>query len=272
MGGNALVSELRKNSQSINSVEEIGFSKRLVSRLARSAIVILGSITMAACSAGSNSSSQVQASYALGSQSASLESSHPLYRQNSHRSSIRASEKPSIFKRRSNRIPPGGGVRKTGNPYKILGRWYTPRHQPNYNKTGIASWYGTKFHGKKTANGEIFDMNNLTAAHPTLPIPSYIRVTNLSNGRNLILRLNDRGPYAHDRILDLSRKAAEMLGTRQAGTQRVRVQYLGPAPLDGNLAREQAHLARQPWFDSKYSRKPAKKSWFSPFGLGGPTR
>ena len=98
-------------------------------------------------------------------------------------------------------------------PYKVAGRWYVPREEPGYDATGTASWYGGDFHGRKTANGEIFDMNALTAAHPTLPLPSYAYVTHLGNGRTVLVRINDRGPYAHDRIIDLSRGVARALGS-----------------------------------------------------------
>jgi rare lipoprotein A len=121
---------------------------------------------------------------------------------------------------------------KVGNPYRIGGQTYVPRHDPTYVEEGIASWYGPNFHGKLTANGELFDMDRLTAAHKTLPLPSLVRVTNLENGRQVIVRLNDRGPFAGDRIIDLSRRTAEKLGTREQGLARVRVEYIGPARLD----------------------------------------
>lgn len=144
-------------------------------------------------------------------------------------------------------IPRGGGTYKIGKPYQIGGRWYVPQVEPTYDRQGLASWYGSDFHGRKTANGEIFDMNALTAAHPTLPIPSYAQVTNLANGRTLLLRINDRGPYAHDRVLDLSRQSARWLGTETRGVADVRVRYVGPAPLDGDISRERQFLASQPW-------------------------
>ncbi len=115
---------------------------------------------------------------------------------------------------------------KVGTPYQINGQWYYPSIQPNYDEVGMASWYGPQFHGNKTANGEIFDMNKLTAAHKTLPLPSYVRVTNLSNGRNMVIRVNDRGPYAPNRIIDLSRRAAQLLGFHDKGIERVRVQLV----------------------------------------------
>lgn len=134
-------------------------------------------------------------------------------------------------------VKKGGGRYMVGKPYKVAGRWYTPRNDPGYEATGTASWYGPNFHGRLTANGEIFDQNALTAAHPTLPLPSYVRVTNLNNRRSIIVRVNDRGPYARGRIIDLSRKAAQMLDYTNAGTAKVRVQYVGPAPLQGDDTR-----------------------------------
>jgi rare lipoprotein A len=143
------------------------------------------------------------------------------------------------------RIPKGGGTYKIGAPYKIGTRWYTPTEDPNYDRVGLGSWYGADFHGRKTANGEIFDMNALTAAHPTLPIPSFAYVTNLSNNRTILVRINDRGPYANDRVIDLSRRSAKELGFESNGVTQVRVKYAGRAPLDGNDAHEQRFLAGQ---------------------------
>lgn len=115
---------------------------------------------------------------------------------------------------------------KVGSPYKIAGTWYTPEETYNYSETGIASWYGPQFHGKKTANGETFDMHELTAAHRTLQLPSLVRVTNLENGRSLIVRVNDRGPFSKGRIIDLSKRAAELLDFERQGTAKVRVTVL----------------------------------------------
>lgn len=117
---------------------------------------------------------------------------------------------------------------KVGKPYQVNGRWYYPKEDPNYDQVGIASWYGPGFHRKQTANGEIYDQNALTAAHTTLPMPSYVRVTNLENHRSLILRVNDRGPFVKDRIIDVSRRAAQLLGFEGKGTARVRVQVVAP--------------------------------------------
>ena len=122
----------------------------------------------------------------------------------------------------------GAGIYKVGNPYQIDGTWYYPAEDWNYNETGIASWYGEQFHGKYTANGEIFDLNQMTAAHRTLPMPSIVRVTNLDNGRSVEVRVNDRGPYARGRIIDLSRRAAQLLGYEGQGTAKVRVQIMVP--------------------------------------------
>lgn len=123
------------------------------------------------------------------------------------------------------------GVYKIGSPYYVGGKRYVPKHQPGYDQTGTASWYGSDFHGRLTANGEIYDQNRLTAAHPTLPLPSTVRVTNLANGRSVVLRVNDRGPFLHGRLIDLSRSAAHHLGFASKGLAKVRVTYLGPAQL-----------------------------------------
>lgn len=122
---------------------------------------------------------------------------------------------------------PGGPVTyKIGDPYQIDGVWYYPKVDYNYDQTGIASWYGPGFDGKATANGETYDQNALTAAHNTLPLPTIVRVTNLENGRAIELRINDRGPFAHGRIIDVSRRAAQLLGFETSGTARVRVEVL----------------------------------------------
>ena len=119
-----------------------------------------------------------------------------------------------------------GGTYKVGNPYKVLGKWYYPKEDYNYVETGTASWYGKDFHAKYTANGEIYDMNTLTAAHRTLPLPSIVRVTNLENGRSLVLRVNDRGPFAKNRIIDISKRGAQLLGFQTQGTAKVKVEIM----------------------------------------------
>ena len=113
-------------------------------------------------------------------------------------------------------VPKGGGIYKVGEPYQVDGQWHTPREQPDYDRTGIASYYAEDFHGRRTSNGEVFDMWSLSAAHPTLPLPSYVYVTNLENGRTLLLRVNDRGPYVNNRVIDVSRAAARYLGFETA--------------------------------------------------------
>lgn len=133
----------------------------------------------------------------------------------------------------SRHVRRGGGRAQIGKPYKVRGKWYRPREQPGYNKVGKASWYGPNFHGRLTANGEIYDQYSLSGAHPTFPLPSYARVTNLANGNSVVVRVNDRGPYAHGRVIDMSSKAADLLDYKKAGIARVRVQYLGKARLDG---------------------------------------
>lgn len=119
-----------------------------------------------------------------------------------------------------------GGTYKVGNPYKIMGKWYYPKEDYSYSEVGTASWYGKDFHAKRTANGEKYDMNSLTAAHRTLPLPSIVKVTNLENGRSLVLRVNDRGPYAKNRIIDVSKRASQLLGFFTQGTTTVRVEVM----------------------------------------------
>jgi rare lipoprotein A len=131
-------------------------------------------------------------------------------------------------------VPKGGGGYKVGQPYTINGQTYYPSDNPAYRAEGIASWYGPDFHGRLTANGEVFDMHGISAAHPTMPIPSYARVTNLDNGRSIIVRVNDRGPYARNRIIDVSIGAANALGFYGDGLAHVRVEYVGRAPLEGS--------------------------------------
>jgi rare lipoprotein A len=131
------------------------------------------------------------------------------------------------------------GNYKVGKPYQIEGVWYYPAEDYSYAETGIASWYGPDFHGKYTANGELYDMNDLTAAHRTLPMPSLVRVTNLDNGRSIVIRVNDRGPFARGRIIDVSRRSAQLLGFENVGTAKVRVEILA------DESRQIAALARR---------------------------
>jgi rare lipoprotein A len=146
-------------------------------------------------------------------------------------------------------VPKGGGVYKVGNPYKVGGEWFYPKEDPNYRNVGIASWYGLDFHGRRTANGEIYDMDSLSAAHPTLPLPTYAKVKNLENGREVVVRINDRGPFARGREIDVSKRTAEALGFQRKGTTKVQVTYLGKAPLSGEDG----------WVvDSRYAEKSRK--------------
>jgi rare lipoprotein A len=127
---------------------------------------------------------------------------------------------------RGDSIPKGEGRYKVGSPYQIKGAWYYPAEDFEYSETGIASWYGPNFHGKQTANGETYNQNDMTAAHRTLPMPSAVRVTNLENGRSIVLRINDRGPFARGRIIDVSRRGAQLLGFEKNGVAKVRVDIL----------------------------------------------
>ena len=157
------------------------------------------------------------------------------------------------------------GYYKVGTPYKIKGQWYRPKERFNYTQTGMASWYGPNFHGKQTANGEIFDMYEMTAAHKTLQMPSMVKVTNLENGREVVVRINDRGPYAKGRIIDLSKRAADELGFKGQGTARVKIEVIPEASRrvammaqDGQSTRgtELAYNRRIP----QYERQPIRQA------------
>lgn len=137
----------------------------------------------------------------------------------------------------SKKVRKGGGRYQIGKPYKIKNNWYYPKDQPGYNRVGMASWYGPNFHGRLTANGEVYDQYSLSAAHPTLPLPSYAKVTNLENNSSVIVRINDRGPFSRKRIIDLSAQASKMLGYQSKGLTKVRVKYLGKARMDGRDAK-----------------------------------
>ena len=144
----------------------------------------------------------------------------------------------------SSKNPYAGGIYKIGEPYIIQEKKFFPEEDFSYKEKGVASWYGQQFHGKKTANGEIFNMNLLTAAHRTLQLPSLVRVTNISNKKSIILRVNDRGPFAKDRIIDVSKKAASLLGFQKEGTTQVIVEYYGRANVydyNGRINNEKAY-------------------------------
>ncbi len=131
-------------------------------------------------------------------------------------------------------VPKGGGKYRVGDPYVVGGQTYVPREVSAYRAEGHASWYGHDFHGRLTANGEVYNMHGISAAHPTLPLPSYVRVTNLENRRSLVVRVNDRCPFHQGRVIDLSARAAKLLGFYDKGLARVRVEYLGRASLSGS--------------------------------------
>ncbi|WP_377298713.1 septal ring lytic transglycosylase RlpA family protein [Rhizobium sp. SGZ-381] len=130
-------------------------------------------------------------------------------------------------------VPKGGGRFLVGNPYEVKGKVYVPKEDPNYNRSGLASWYGSAFHGRVTANGEVYDTESISAAHPTFPLPSYARVTNTDTGSSVIVRVNDRGPFHPGRLIDVSSKAADLLDFKRTGTAHVNVQYVGRARMDG---------------------------------------
>ena len=132
------------------------------------------------------------------------------------------------------RVPRGGGQYLVGRPYTVAGHRYYPVENPSYTAVGMASWYGAAFHGRRTANGEIYDMASLSAAHPTMPLPSYARVTNLENGYSVIVRVNDRGPYHAGRVMDVSSRVADVLDMKAMGTAKVKVDYVGAAPMEGS--------------------------------------
>ena len=173
------------------------------------------SLTLAGCGVGTMSSNQAH----INTKTKFSESSY----------GVNASKRVTTSKN----VKKGGGTYKIGSAYMVKGRWYTPKDEPDYDKSGLASWYGPNFHGRYTANGEIYDQNHLSAAHPTLPLPCYVRVTNKDNGNSVIVRVNDRGPFEPGRIIDVSSKAADMLQIKSAGVANVRVQFVGPARMDG---------------------------------------
>ena len=181
-------------------------------QVARSAAVVAACLVLANCASSGKFASRVDPKYGVSSSPRVVAMGEP--------------------------VPKGGGTYRIGKPYTVAGRVYVPEEDPDYRAEGMASWYGDDFHGRLTANGEVFDMTSLTAAHPTLPIPSYARVTNLRNGKSLVVRVNDRGPYHGNRLIDVSNKAAELLDFKSNGVAKVRVEYVGRAPLEGSDDRQ----------------------------------
>jgi len=181
-------------------------------RAARSAAAIVACLALANCASSGKFASRVDPQYGVSSSPRVVEYGEP--------------------------VPKGGGTYRVGKPYMVAGRVYVPEEDVNYREEGFASWYGDDFHGRLTANGEVFDMDSLSAAHPTLPMPCYARVTNLGNGKSIIVRVNDRGPYHGNRLIDVSHKVAELLDFKGNGVARVRVEYVGRAPLEGSDDRQ----------------------------------
>src|SRR3954447_16540313 len=180
--------------------------------MARSAIAVAACLVLANCASSGKFASRVDPRYGVSSSPRVVAFGEP--------------------------VPKGGGTYRVGKPYMVAGRVYVPEEDTSYRAEGLASWYGNDFHGRLTANGEVFDMASLTAAHPTLPMPCYARVTNVSNGKSLIVRVNDRGPYHGNRLIDVSNKAAELLEFKGNGVARVQVEYVGRAPLEGSDDRQ----------------------------------
>src|SRR3982074_3833008 len=180
--------------------------------MARSAIALAACLVLANCASSGKFANQIDPKYGVSSSPRVVEFGEP--------------------------VPKGGGTYRVGKPYTVGGRIYVPEEDTDYREEGMASWYGDDFHGRLTANGEVFDMGSLTAAHPTLPMPCYARVTNLGNGKSLIVRVNDRGPYHGNRLIDVSNKAAELLEFKGVGVARVRVEYVARAPLEGSDDRQ----------------------------------
>ena len=189
---------------------------RILRRFAGVLSLIVGGLTLANCS--SNVASKVDPRYGVASSARVVKPGRP--------------------------IAKGGGVYRVGKPYTVAGRTYSPEENNHYSKVGLASWYGSDFHGRYTANGEIFDMNAISAASPTLPLPCYARVTNLANHRSIVVRVNDRGPFVGNRLIDVSVKTAKLLGFYGEGVTKVKVEYVGRAPLKGSDDRKLASTLR----------------------------
>lgn len=166
--------------------------------------------------------------------------------------------------------PKGGGRYMVGKPYTVRGEVYTPIQDPmGYVASGGASWYGNDFHGRRTANGEIFSATAISCASPVLPLPSYVRVTNVDNGRSIVCRVNDRGPYMHGRVMDLSYRTAEILGYANQGVGNIQVEYVGPAPLEGDDTRVLLASAQLPAGAEQGTTRLAMNTDQRPNLLGG---
>ena len=181
-------------------------------RAARFAAAAVGCLTLAQCGSASKLTNKLDPKYGVSASPRVVQAGDP--------------------------VPRGGGTFRVGKPYTVAGRLYVPEEDRGYSADGLASWYGDDFHGRLTANGEVFDMTSISAAHPTMPMPSYARVTNLKNGKSLIVRVNDRGPFHANRVIDVSYRAASLLEFERSGTARVRVDYVGRASLDGSDDRQ----------------------------------
>jgi len=190
-----------------------------VGRIARIGVAGLACFVLANCAGSGKFSSKVDPKYGVSSSPRVVEIGEP--------------------------VPKGGGTYRVGKPYEVAGRVYVPEENTGYRAEGLASWYGEDFHGRLTANGEVFDMTSISAAHPTLPMPCYARVTNLNNGRSIVVRVNDRGPYHPNRVIDVSVRTAKLLGFYDNGVARVRVEYVGRAALEGSDDRQLTATLRQ---------------------------
>lgn len=182
---------------------------------ARLSALVIGSLALANCSGGS---SRLDPKWGVASSPRVIEPGEP--------------------------VPKGGGRYRVGKPYTVAGRVYVPEEDTHYKAEGYASFYGDDFHGRYTANGEIFDKDSISAAHPTMPLPSYARVTNLRNKKSIIVRVNDRGPYVGNRVIDLSVRTAKLLDFYGQGLAKVKVEYVGRAPLAGSDDRKLAATLR----------------------------
>jgi rare lipoprotein A len=193
-----------------------GFGRIQQSNVTRGAVLVAVVLAISACNSGKPQSAKAELDTA------------PKFTE----AEVGVKESPRVTELKV--TPKGGGRYQVGKPYKVRGKWYTPTEDPTYVASGKASWYGPNFHGRLTANGEVYNQYGLSAAHPTMPLPSYARVTNLKNGASVMVRVNDRGPFHANRVVDVSAKAAELLDFRSAGVADVKIEYVGKARIDGH--------------------------------------